>query len=380
MLEPRRKSKELYILGAALVLSMLFLLVNIQTHISQDSAEVSLSDLNIEGSHELSEELISNGQTEVEGPGERHLPHAIIIGTRKSGTRALARFLEINSAIRSAHNEVHFFDRLSNYKLGLEWYRNQMPLTNEHQLTIEKSPAYFVTSKVPERIKAMNASIKLILIMRDPVTRLISDFSQLLANRLKSNLIDYEKDDYEATNMEDSLPEGASTFENKTGLIMEEAQRELEDHVLRADGGVDDRRRIVRTGMYALHLERWVSVFPREQFHFVDGERLIKEPHVELQKLELFLGFKEPTIMKEHFVFSPKKGFYCLANGDLTRDKRQANATGMIDNDRSIKPICLGKSKGRRHVSISMELSDKLKSFYAPYNEYLLSLTGLNFT
>lgn len=153
-------------------------------------------------------------------------------------------------------------------------------------------------------------------------------------------------------------------------------QRDLERYVTRPDGGIDDQRRIVRTGMYTMHLERWLSVFPREQFHFVDGEQLIRKPHVELQKLERFLGFEQPTISKEHFVFSSKKGFYCLARGGLSRKKRHSSDPETINQ----APVCLGKSKGRRHVAISAELEHKLNSFYAPYNEYLLSLTGLNFT
>jgi [heparan sulfate]-glucosamine 3-sulfotransferase 5 len=33
--------------------------------------------------------------------------------------------------------------------------------------------------KVPERVRAMNSSIKLLLIVREPVTRAISDYTQL---------------------------------------------------------------------------------------------------------------------------------------------------------------------------------------------------------
>lgn len=33
--------------------------------------------------------------------------------------------------------------------------------------------------QVPERIRAMNASIRLLLILREPVTRAISDYTQL---------------------------------------------------------------------------------------------------------------------------------------------------------------------------------------------------------
>jgi hypothetical protein len=38
---------------------------------------------------------------------------------------------------------------------------------------------YFCFSQVPERVRAMNSSIKLLLIVREPVTRAISDYTQL---------------------------------------------------------------------------------------------------------------------------------------------------------------------------------------------------------
>jgi [heparan sulfate]-glucosamine 3-sulfotransferase 5 len=368
-----RKPKELLLIGLVVSVSAFLLFKTCQHHreiYSMNKPEKGPEEqLTTTYDDDLKSELVR----------DRRLPQAIIIGTRKGGTRALAKFLEINPAIRSAHNEVHFFDRPENYKLGLEWYRNQMPLTNENQITIEKSPAYFVTNGVPERIKAMNASIKLIVIMRDPVTRLISDFSQIFANRFKYILDDYDHGYHDLSNVNiDS--QKAEMIENKTTDWLE-ASRNLEEHVLREDGGIDEQRNIVRTGMYAMHLERWLSVFPRDQFHFVNGETLIKEPHVELQKLERFLGFSQSTIKKEHFVFSAKKGFFCLAKRNSVRDKRQASSRKLDEKDDFVsRASCLGRTKGRRHVPINKGLLEKLKSFYAPYNEYLYSLTGLNFT
>lgn len=319
---------------------------------------------------------VDNGRGEVSsirGVGRR-LPQAIIIGTRKSGTRALLRFLEINPAVRSPNKEVHFFDRNSNYELGIEWYRNQMPETGPHEITIEKSPAYFVTHEVPERVKAMNASIKLILILRNPVTRLISDFSQTIANRLDdpSAPDDYDHDDHNrAIQMEGP---SASNGNVTSTLLWRVAEQEFKKYILRSDGGIDEQRRIVRIGMYSMHLERWLSIFHRDKFHFVDGELLIKRPHEELQKLERFLGLP-PVITEEHFVFSPKKGFYCLTN-DTASSRHKRNA---VVTDNSFGLVCLGKSKGRRHVAVDRDLVDKLRDFYAPYNEYLSSMTGVNF-
>ena len=109
----------------------------------------------------------------------QQLPHAIIIGVRKGGTRALLEMLNLHPAVVKASQEVHFFDSDHNYGRGVAWYRRRMPFSLPGQITIEKSPAYFVTEKVPERIFRMNSSIKLLVIVREPTTRAISDYTQV---------------------------------------------------------------------------------------------------------------------------------------------------------------------------------------------------------
>lgn len=78
----------------------------------------------------------------------RRLPQAIIVGVRKCGTRALLEMLYLHPMVQKAAGEVHFFDRDTNYNKGLEWYRMQMPHSYQGQITIEKSPSYFVTAEV----------------------------------------------------------------------------------------------------------------------------------------------------------------------------------------------------------------------------------------
>lgn len=78
----------------------------------------------------------------------RRLPQALIIGVRKCGTRALLEMLFLHPSIQKAAGEVHFFDRDENYKKGLEWYRKKMPHSFKGQITIEKSPSYFITPEV----------------------------------------------------------------------------------------------------------------------------------------------------------------------------------------------------------------------------------------
>lgn len=73
---------------------------------------------------------------------------AIIIGVRKGGTRALLEMLFLHRSVQKANGEVHFFDRDDNYERGLDWYRKRMPYSFPNQITIEKSPSYFVTPEV----------------------------------------------------------------------------------------------------------------------------------------------------------------------------------------------------------------------------------------
>jgi [heparan sulfate]-glucosamine 3-sulfotransferase 3 len=53
-----------------------------------------------------------------------------------------------------------------------------MPPTLEGQVTMEKTPSYFVTREVPQRVRQMNPNTKLLIVVRDPVTRAISDYTQ----------------------------------------------------------------------------------------------------------------------------------------------------------------------------------------------------------
>lgn len=90
----------------------------------------------------------------------RRLPQAIIIGVRKCGTRALLEMLFLHPRVQKAAGEVHFFDRDENYYKGLDWYRKKMPHSFRGQITIEKSPSYFVTPEVSALRNAHNESTK----------------------------------------------------------------------------------------------------------------------------------------------------------------------------------------------------------------------------
>ncbi|XP_062382975.1 heparan sulfate glucosamine 3-O-sulfotransferase 3A1 [Sardina pilchardus] len=262
----------------------------------------------------------SPGKLSPLGEGTKKLPQAIIIGVKKGGTRALLEFLRVHPDIRAVGAEPHFFDR--NYDNGLEWYRELMPKTLEGQITMEKTPSYFVTREAPARISAMSRDTKLIVVVRDPVTRAISDYTQTLSK--KPDIPSFE----------------SLTFKNRT------------------TGLIDTSWSAVQIGIYAKHLDNWLQYFPMGQILFVSGERLISDPAGELGRVQDFLGLKR-IITDKHFYFNQTKGFPCLKKAEG-----------------SSKPHCLGKTKGRTHPNIHPEVVQRLREFYRPFNMKFYQMTG----
>ena len=104
-------------------------------------------------------------------------PDAIIIGVAKSGTRALLEFLSLHPDIVAAKEEIAFFSRPLLYSKGLGYYLTLLPKRNKtEQVLIEKSPQYFQSPSAPARMRRMRDDVKLILIVRDPVERMVSQY------------------------------------------------------------------------------------------------------------------------------------------------------------------------------------------------------------
>ncbi|PFX24850.1 Heparan sulfate glucosamine 3-O-sulfotransferase 2 [Stylophora pistillata] len=184
---------------------------------------------------------------------KKHLPKAIIIGSGKSGTRALLVILKIHPDIKACPKEVNFFNRNENYKQGLDWNRSQMPKSREDQLTVEKSPGYFTSMTVPRRVYRSSKDVKLLVIVRDPTARAISDYTQLALKQNNSLLAKFE------------------------------------DYVTKEASVVDTKRSVVKNGVYINHLRQWLMYLPFSQIHFVSGEGLVQNPAAEIRPVEKYL-------------------------------------------------------------------------------------------
>ena len=144
--------------------------------------------------------------------------------------------------------------------------RNQMALTYDHQLTYEKTPSYFSFRDAPKRVFDFNPKMKLIVIIRDPVIRIISQFVQYtVRNRFKIK----EQKDFNET----------VEFEKKV--------LELNGSVSHRDGDA-----MIAPGRYVDHYKRWLEYFPQDQILILNGENFIANPYEEIMKVEKFLNLK----------------------------------------------------------------------------------------
>ncbi|KAL4630198.1 heparan sulfate glucosamine 3-O-sulfotransferase 1 [Arapaima gigas] len=262
------------------------------------------------------------GGSRPDGMSQR-LPQTIIIGVRKGGTRALIEMLALHSDVAAAENEVHFFDWESHFQRGLSWYASQMPFSAPGQITVEKTPAYFTSAKVPARVRDMNPDTKLLLILRDPTERVLSDYTQVLYNRVQKH--------------------------KRVQPI---------ESVLLKDGEINLDYKALNRSLYYVHMQNWLHHFPPERIHVVDGDRLIRDPFPEMERVERFLSLS-PQINASNFYFNKTKGFYCLRERGRER--------------------CLHESKGRAHPRVSDALRDKLYRFFHEPNRKFFELVGRTF-
>lgn len=128
------------------------------------------------------------------------LPDFLIVGVQKAGTTWLQLLLSSHPNIYMADQELHYFDKNRNFDKGEAWYESQFEKANQGQLVGEKTPDYFwtncdiATSKnicqnKAHRISTALPEAKLIVILREPVSRFLSAWNHnVRRGRLRSDI------------------------------------------------------------------------------------------------------------------------------------------------------------------------------------------------
>ena len=103
------------------------------------------------------------------------LPDFLGLGVQKGGTTTLHRLLERHlSVFLPPVKEVHYFSL--HFAEGDAWYRHQFAPAAQEQRCGEITPYYLFHPEVPKRVHALLPKARLIVLLRDPVERALSQY------------------------------------------------------------------------------------------------------------------------------------------------------------------------------------------------------------
>jgi hypothetical protein len=200
-------------------------------------------------------------------PSKGHLPAPgfVCIGVQKGGTTTLHHLLLHHPGLLMPRKkELQYFTY--NYDRGLEWYLSQWPVACG--LRGEITPYYIFHPHAPIRLKALCPDIKILILLRDPLERTLSQYFH--SCRLGLEPLDIEL----ALASEEQRLRGADEYLANPGSRHESHQEHS----------------YLSRSRYELQLKVWQHQFPAEHILILRSESLFNEPQKVWDRLQTFLG------------------------------------------------------------------------------------------
>jgi len=189
-------------------------------------------------------------------------PDFFIVGAPRAGTTSLYEYLKKNPKIfMPGRKEPHFFS--PNIKQQME--RVTSPITNEKEYLAlfknakndqkigEASITYFTDPDSPRAIYKKNPNAKIIIILRNPIERTISDYLYQL--KRGTEILSFEK----------------------------AIERDLQNIA-------KVKKSFVKTSLYSQHINNYFKIFPKNQIKILMFEDFIKNPQQSVNDVLHFLG------------------------------------------------------------------------------------------
>ena len=206
----------------------------------------------------------------------RVLPDYLILGTQRGGTTTLQKHLTQHPRVKSARlsKGVHFFD--VNYERGELWYRSHFRTGSGRRIVGgpypmvvgEASPYYLFHPLAPSRIRSTLPDAKLIVLLRDPVTRAFSHHRHEVTRGFED--LDFEK-----------------AIEAEPSRLAGEEERIIDDpgYVSHAH----QHHSYLARGLYDIQLRRYLDHFPANQIFVAESADLFRQPEELYERLLRFL-------------------------------------------------------------------------------------------
>lgn len=222
-------------------------------------------------------------------------PALLILGAQKAGTTSLANYLDQHPQffVSKYAKEIHFFDTMGgkqyrqNFELGMPWYLahwDMNPVKNGPFFNFDATPYYLYQPVVPSRIHATLPNVKMVVILRNPIDRAISQYHMNIRKGTETL----------------PLEQAIYTEEDRIAVAQQNKIEYFQDLYYVS---YKDR------GKYAEQLKRYFDLFSREQFLIFRSEELKQKPLEVLDRIYQFVGadsdFKVPQLEHRNVTENP---------------------------------------------------------------------------
>jgi hypothetical protein len=254
-------------------------------------------------------------------------PDFIVIGAMKCGTSTVCAYFEDHPDVFMVPRcEPNFFSRDENFAKGTDWYESHFAGRGDEKLCGEGSNNYASGLLYPHsatRMAAYHPGLKLIYVVREPITRIASAWIQTRANK------------------GDQIPP-----------TLDRAVQELPDL-------------FIGQSLYWQNLQRYRAVFPDSQIFVGFMEDMEADPQAFFARLCGFLGIEPVARIKRERV-NPSQGkkvpsrLYSALNlvpfartlkkaapGGLRRYVKDRFLTQKIEKKPEFSPLVLAKLRGQ---------------------------------
>lgn len=194
------------------------------------------------------------------------LPDFLGIGAQKSGTTTLYQILGTHPDVFvPKRKELQYFTM--HYQRSMEWYASCFQGALPHHRVGEITPYYLYHTPTAERIAERLPHVRLIVMLRDPVSRCISHYFHSV--RLGVETLSIE-DAFSAE------PLRLAGSRGSTAKSVEGSFSHLHHSYL-------DRSR------YEVQLKRWMAIFPKSQILLIRSEDMFDAPVNTWNQIQSFL-------------------------------------------------------------------------------------------
>lgn len=192
---------------------------------------------------------------------EKRLPHFLVLGTQKGGTTSLHKLLLQHPGVfLPPCKEVHYFSLHA--EKPASWYEEHYKNAKNGQKRGDITPFYLFHPKAPERIYKLLPQANLIVLLRDPIERALSQYFHAKRNK------------FEPLELSDALTAEKQRLESGSEYSLQ-------------------KHSYVARSRYLEQITRYEMLFPSKQILILKSENLFENTISTWQQIQKFLKLKQ---------------------------------------------------------------------------------------